>query len=188
MAEAIVVNLEVPGEGLKAYKVIQVFSLEGAGRQYCALTETEERENQNIIFLRCSIEPASDGEDDEQIMTVELIPTEDEYERVSSSYLEWLNETVKLDLRQTFKNESDFFVVQDKDGNEVSFIAHAIFDDETNGRSYIAVQQMLNDGSIFEEISFYRFVEGEPCNIDMIRSDMEYGRVKDLFLKLATTS
>lgn len=188
MDEAILINLEIPEVGVKAYRVVHVFTVGAEDKQYCALSEAEEKENPEILFLRCRIEPANEADDDEQVMSVELIPTEEEYGLVSATYMQWLNEALKLNLRETLEAEPDFFVVPDKDGNEVSFIAHAIFDDEANGRSYIAVQQVLDDGSIAEEISFYRFIEGEPCNIDNIKSDMEYARVKDIFLKLTTGS
>ena len=186
--DEILISLELPSEGVKEYKMIQVFSVEDGGAQYCALAETGQAETPEILFLRCSFAPAGEQDDGDRQMTLELIPDKDEYEFISSAYLNWVSGALQQDLQETLENEPDFFVALDKDGNEVSFIAHAIFDDETNGRSYIAVQPLLDDGSISEEISFYRFFEGDPCNIDMIRSDMEYDRVKELFLKMLSAS
>lgn len=180
MENPILFNVEIPEEGNKEYRVIHIFVVDASGRQYCSLVE-ENNEESEITFLRCDI---TEDENEEQIISVSIIPTEDEYELVAGAYSQWLMEALREDVVESVKDEPDYLTVKGADGKDIHLIAHAIFDDETTGRTYIAVQEIKDNGQIEEEISLYRFIEGEPCRIDMIYSDMEYDRVKKILEKL----
>ena len=108
-----------------------------------------------------------------------------EYDKVADAYQSKIIKTA-IDLTaEELSERDDFVVLTDTKGNKVPFILHLVFSDETNKRSYIAVQQIDDAGDIVDDIVFYLLrEENDNTVIDMIPSDMEYEKARRLFMNL----
>lgn len=158
------------GEEL-SYRVERIFGMEGTEQLYCGAVPAHGGET---VFLRCEL--SENGENTE--MTIGDILDADEYSRVVAAY-----------IRNELSENEDFITVTDANGTKTNFIAHLIFEDEESNRSYIALQKVEDTGEIADDISLYRFVEKDDAGIiDMIPSDMEYERARNLFMKLIETT
>ena len=159
------------------YKVERIFAVEGTEKMYCAVAPAS---GGDIIFLECLL--SEDGEKTE--FSVADITDASEYNRVAVAYEEAATKAaMELVYNELHENE-DYMTLVDTEGKQVDFIVHTIFEDKDSGRSYIAMQKVDDAGDVFEEISLYRFIEGEENAIDMIPSDMEYERARKLFMSM----
>jgi len=174
MDELYITLFGATGEEL-SYKVECIFEVDGTEQLYCGAVPVS---GGDIIFLRCALTEYGETTD----VTVEDIPNTAEYARVKAAYLSGATQEAIDDAREELSAADDYITVTDANGNEIDFILHTIFEDETSKRSYIAVQGVEKDGTVHEEISLYRYIEdGDTASIDMISSDMEYERAKKLF-------
>lgn len=164
------------------YHIDQIFSIEGSEQLYCAAVYygIDAVENETIM-LRCEL----NGSGESTEVYISDIMDADEYAMVASAYEMQARQAAAQSAEEQLAEAEDFITVVDKDGTEHTFIAHLIFEDETNNREYIAVQEVKPDGKIIEEVALYRFKEeGEAFAIDMIPSDMEYERARKVFIEL----
>lgn len=164
-----------------SFAVEQVFQLEGSEQLYCCAVAED---SGDIVFLRCAVNENGDNAE----LEIFYIPDEDEYDRVAAAYLTLIAQEKGNENEENLADEADIFTATDKDGNEVHFIGHTIFEDETTHREYIAVQEISETGDVAKEIALYRFQEKDDTPvIEMIPSDMEYERARTLFQKLIET-
>lgn len=161
-----------------SYQVEQIFSIDESGQMYCAASPVD---GGDIMFLRCSL--MESGEETE--MTIADIADSKEYHLVSSAYQSLAMQMAVERTRKGLSDFEDYITVKDADNNEVDFIIHSIFEDEADKRSYIAIQEVNDAGEIAEEISLYRFYDkNDTPELEMIPSDMEYERARNLFINL----
>lgn len=159
------------------YKVDRIFAVEGEEKMYCSVVPAS---GGDILFLECVL--TEDGENTE--LSVADITNMAEYNRVAVAYEKAATRAAMEQVYDELHEFEDYITVTDADGKKVDFIVHTIFEDKESGRSYIAMQKVDDAGDVFEEISLYRFVEGEENAIDMIPSDMEYERARNIFMSL----
>lgn len=164
------------------YRIDQIFSVEGSEQLYCAAVyygvDTVESE---VVFLKCDLKVNGDNTEIELFDILDA----DEYERIVAAYQTLAMQTAAQSVEEELAENEDFLTVVDKDGNERTFIVHLIFEDDTSEREYIAVQEVDKEGNILEEIALYRFKEGDDtATIEMIPSDMEYERARNVFVGL----
>lgn len=159
------------------YKIDRIFSVDDSEKMYCSVAPAT---GGTTIFLECALN--ENGENTE--LSVSDISNAAEYNRVASAYEEALTKAAMERVYEELHENEDYITLKDADGNNVDFIVHTIFEDKENGRSYIAMQRVDDAGEIFEEISLYRFIEGEENAIDMIASDMEYERARSIFMAM----
>lgn len=160
------------------YEIERIFMPEGMNR-LCAAAHPVD--NEQVIFLYCEI--TEGGEDAELILAD--ITEESEYQCVALSYKNILLEEELARAKEEMDEYADFLTVMSEDGKEEEFLIHMLFEDESARRTYAAVQKVKENGEILEEIYLYRFVSGgESSRLDAIPSDMEYERVRALFLSL----
>lgn len=159
------------------YKVDRIFAVEGTEKMYCAVAPAT---GGDFLFLECILTENGDTTE----LSVADIANISEYNRVAVAYEEAAAKAaMELVYNKLHENE-DYITVTDADGKKVDFIVHTIFEDKDTGRSYIAMQKVDDVGDVFEEISLYRFIEGEENAIDMIPSDMEYERARNIFMSM----
>lgn len=159
------------------YKVDRIFAVEGSEKMYCAVAPAT---GGDTLFLECILTENGDTTE----LSVADIANISEYNRVAVAYEEAATKAaMELVYNELHENE-DYITVTDADGKKVDFIVHTIFEDKDTGRSYIAMQKVDDVGDVFEEISLYRFIEGEENAIDMIPSDMEYERARNIFMSM----
>lgn len=164
------------------YQIDQIFSMEGTEQLYCAAVyygvDTVENE---VVILRCDLN--ANGQQTE--ISIFDIPDADEYARVAAAYQEQAEQAAAQNAVEEIKNAEDFLTMVDGEGKEHSFIVHMIFKDENSDREYIAMQEVDEQGIITEEIALYRFrEEKETATVEMIASDMEYERARQVFIGL----
>ena len=165
-----------------SYAVERIFGMEGTEQLYCAAFPVDD-DNGGIIFLRCNL--VKNGNEETTTVSVSDIPDTAEYHRVAVSYEASRKKAALEEVTAALSENDDYITVTDVDGNKVDFIIHTIFDDGENKRSYAAVQKIDDAGEIFEEISLYRFSEENgKAILEMIPSDMEYSRVREMFMHL----
>ena len=168
-----------------SYRVVRIFNMEGTEQLYCAAVPVGSNE-EDIEFFRCHLLPLNDEDTELQL---EDIPNTAEYYRVATSYEKDAEQAAVEAFREEFASDDDFITLTDADGNNRDFIVHTIFEDEETHLSYIALQEVDETGKVFEEISLYRFTEdGEHAEIDMIPSDMEYAKARNLFMNFLENS
>ena len=164
------------------YQVNQIFAIEGSEQLYCVAAPfiVADDNAASQVFLRCSLIEEGDSTE----FTIADIEDQDEYIRVEAAFeAQNIIETLD-DIHADLNENEDFITLTDVNGNEVEFICHLIFDDDTSNRSYIAMQEVDHDGIISEEIALYRLNEkNDSYEIETIPSDMEYERARDLFIK-----
>lgn len=160
------------------YQVEQIFPVDGVTQLYCCAVPTSGGET---VFLRCAMR--ENGEHTE--IAVADIPDSGEYTRVVEAYRALMQKEMLESFKEDLAEPEDIITLTDADGDKINFIIHTIFEDELAHRSYVALQRVEGDGRVAEEISLYRFLEeGNDAMIDMIPSDMEYDRARNLFMEL----
>lgn len=170
--------LTIPGEGGEelSFQVEQIFAVEGTTQLYCAAARGNE-----VMLFRCDL--SENG--DETEVAVSDISDPEEFERVAAAYQAQAAEAAAQSATEELSSFEDFITLVDKDGKEHSFIAHVIFADEASKQEYIAVQEVSKSGEVAEEITLYRFREGkDTATVEMIPSDMEYERARNVFMSL----
>lgn len=160
------------------YKLGKVFSVGEPEQLYCSAFAVE---GTDIRFFKYSVSV----KDTEAEITLSDIEDGNEYDKVADAYQSKIIKTA-IDLTaEELSERDDFVVLTDTKGNKVPFILHLVFSDETNKRSYIAVQQIDDAGDIVDDIVFYLLrEENDNTVIDMIPSDMEYEKARRLFMNL----
>lgn len=150
-----------------SYRLERIFSVDETGKLYCAVAPEK---GEGTIFLRCDV-----SRDD--ILTVEDIQEEAEYQYVETYYSTYY-------MEENEQEKQDFITVMD-DGEEKTFLVHAVFEDEKKERIYIALQEIKNKDIVSETISLYRLWTAESgMSIESIPSDMEYEMAKKMFEKI----
>ena len=170
--------LTIPGENGEemSFQVERIFAIEGSEQLYCAAAHGSE-----VMLFRCDL--SENG--DETEISVYDISDPGEFERVAAAYQAQALEAAAQNATEELSAFEDFMTLSDDAGKEHSFIAHLIFADETSKREYIAVQEVSETGEVAEEISLYRIREGkDTAIIEMIPSDMEYERARNIFMSL----
>lgn len=161
MDENISINLYDADNQPIPFQIKKTFSIGKEEQLYCAAMP---KKGGDIVFLKCAIS-------EDNLFTVEDILDEEEYKRVSDYYM-------------GEEEQQDYITAMDN-GKEVTFLVHAIFEDERNHRSYIALQKMESKEKLADKLSLYRLrVDENGMSIDQIASDMEFERVKELYKKL----
>ena len=176
--EKIIINL-YDGDGNEVpYQAERMFQLEDSDQCILAASPVTGGE---LVFLYCNI---TESEDSAEI-SVSDIPSDEEYNRTALFYQSLIMDEQLEKADEELHNYDDYITLTDEDGNKTDFLIHVIFDDETAKRSYVAMQKINPDRTLVEEIVLYRFKEtNDGSEIEMIPSDMEYERVRSLFLSL----
>lgn len=163
------------GEEL-SFQVEQIFAVEGTAQLYCAAAHGNE-----VLLFRCDLRENGD----ETEVSVSDITDPEEFEQVAAAYQEQAAEAAAQSATEELAAFEDFMTLVDTNGKEHSFIAHLIFADEISKREYIAVQEVSETGDVAEEIFLYRIREGKDrATVEMIPSDMEYERARNIFMSL----
>lgn len=162
-----------------SYRLEHIFPCGDEGQMYCSIVSVDDEND--VRLLKCSL----DEHDDETTFTVFVVEEVEEYEKVAAEYERIQKKAYAEAMTENLAGEEDLISLEDANGNVVNFIAHLIFEDKQSKRSYIALQEIDEVGDVSEEISLYRFREDDEKNyIDMIPSDMEYERARNLFIEL----
>ena len=178
------VMLTMQDENGKAvqYEVKNIFTVEG--NSYCVAYPQDGNEAK-AVFLKCYLTEHEDNTD----ISIFDIDNAEEYNRVFTTYNDMYQESVQKVVYEELKQNEEFITVTDVNGENKNFLVHTIFEDKDSGRSYITMQEVSVTGEFAEEISLYRYddSDGEP-KINMIPSDMEYDRVRKLFISMIENS
>lgn len=169
------------GEAVQ-YEVKNIFTVEGDS--YCVAYPQDGNEAE-AVFLKCSLAEHEGNTD----ISISDIDNAEEYNRVFTAYNDMYQESVQKAVYEELKQNEEIITVTDVNGENKDFLVHTIFEDTDSKRSYIAVQEVSGTGEFAEEISLYRYddSDGEP-KISMIPSDMEYDRVRKLFVSMIENS
>ena len=179
MSEIMLTMQNENGEAVQ-YEVKNIFTVEGDS--YCVAYPQDGNEAE-AVFLKCSL--AEHGGDTD--ISIFDIDNAEEYNRVFTA--DMYQESVQKAVYEELKQNKGIITVTDVNGENKDFLVHTIFEDKDSKRSYVAVQEVSGTGEFAEEISLYRYddSDGEP-KISMIPSDMEYDRVRKLFVSMIENS